>query len=1036
MIKKLLLIFFTLSIIYSNNIFAQAPEGFNYQCVIRDNSGQAIANQAIGVQFNILQGSITGSSVYTESHTTTTNGYGLITLTIGAGTTTDDLSTVDWGNGPYYIHVEADANGGTNYSDVSTTQMMSVPYALYAKYGEDADTDVSNEIQDISLTGTDLSITSGSTIDLSSLQDGTGTDDQNITGSGLNGTTLTIGIENGTSEAVDLSSLQDGTGTDDQDLTGATLTGTTLQIDIESGTSATVDLVGLQDGVDDADNDPTNELNTGVTLNGTSLDVTDAGGTLSTDLSSLQDGTGTDDQDLTGATLTGTTLQIDIENGTSTTVDLVGLQDGVDDADNDPANEFNTGAILNGTDLEITDGGGTITTDLSSLTDDGDWVVGSGVVYNTTDNIGIGTASPTSGSLVVNGTGSNALYVSNLSSNRGAYIESLTGTGADIVSGSGDAVIGTTSSGVAITGFTNTGTAGSFTLSASGTSIISAFDGTTEVFTVDDGGNVGIGNTDPVHPLSIIKSNTSTTGDDGTFIDIWNSTSTGGVMSGIRFNNNLLNTSYSAAYKGGIFYKDNGSWGVGDLHFAINNTITSPNQYNPATIADTRMTIKSTGEVRIQGLAGTGNRMLIADTDGDLSTQTIPSDQTLSYNTGSNILSISGSNSSVDLSSLSSVETDPQVGTNTTNYIPKWNGSALSTGTIYDNGKIGIGSIPNAKLHVNASSTEDGFRVQINGSSKLYTTSNGGTGIGGLQTTPTNGLYVYGRTGLGTNTPAHQLDVLGNVRFLQNTGTYGIRFTCFSSNSHPVMMPETAWKGYIGTSDYPFQRMYIEDVYTDNLGVWLIYDTYDDLELVNNIKADTLWDPKLGHHVMKINASSMPAPLIVNEISEDGNPKQSISYKRMFGLLLGSIRQLDKETKQRDQRIVEREQLLVDALDIDLENSVIEKEISDQGIEKINQYRTEIKFSNEFMEKLNDNSEPFVQITPRSWYNKFIIEKVNNDGFVILIEFADGQSDFDFNWRAYCKVKEQIDLKSYQLDVFKKDKIKITNNHPVVQYNR
>ena len=525
MIKKLLLIVFTLSIIYSNNIFAQAPEGFNYQCVIRDNSGQAIANQAVGVQFNILQGSITGSSVYTESHTTTTNGYGLITLTIGAGTTTDDLSTVDWGNGPYYIHVEADANGGTNYSDVSTTQMMSVPYALYAKYGEDADTDASNEIQDISLTGTDLSISSGSTVDLSSLQDGTGTDDQNIMGSGLAGTTLTIGIQDGTSESVDLSSLQDGTGTDDQNLTGATLTGTSLQIDIENGASTTVDLAGLQDG------------------------------------------TGTDDQDLTGATLIGTTLQIDIESGASASVDLVGLQDGVDDADNDPANEFNTGAVLNGTDLEITDGGGTLTTDLSSLTDDGDWVVGSGVVYNTSDNIGIGTANPTSGSLVVNGTGSNALYVSNLSANRGAYIESLTGTGADIVSGSGDAVIGTTSSGVAITGFTNTGTAGSFTLSASGTSIISAFDGTTEVFTVDDGGNVGIGITDPVHSLSILKSNNNTTGDDGTFIDIWNGTSTGGVMSGIRFNNNYVNTSYSAAYKGGIFFKDNGSWGVGGSAF-------------------------------------------------------------------------------------------------------------------------------------------------------------------------------------------------------------------------------------------------------------------------------------------------------------------------------------------------------------------------------------------------------------------------------------------------------------------------------------
>ena len=225
-------------------------------------------------------------------------------------------------------------------------------------------------------------------------------------------------------------------------------------------------------------------------------------------------------------------------------------------------------------------------------------------------------------------------------------------------------------------------------------------------------------------------------------------------------------------------------------------------------------------------------------------------------------------------------------------------------------------------------------------------------------------------------------------------------------------------------------------MYADNLGVWILYDTYDDLELINNIKADTLWDPELGHHVMKIRPNSMPSPVLVTDKGEDGVAHQGVSYKRMFGLLLGSIRQLDKETKQRDHRIVERDQLLANALGIDLQNGEIEKEISDEGFEKISKQRFEVYFSDEFVSKLIDDSEPFIQITPRTWYNKFIIEKVNNDGFVILVEFADGQSDFDFNWRAYCKVKEPINLKSFQTDVFKKDKIKITNNHPVVQYNR
>lgn len=95
------------------------------------------------------------------------------------------------------------------------------------------------------LNGTTLELTDNGgtlTADLSSLQDGTGTDDQNIMGSGLAGTILTIGIENGTSQNIDLASLQDGTGTDDQNILGSGLAGNILTIGIEGGTSETVDL--------------------------------------------------------------------------------------------------------------------------------------------------------------------------------------------------------------------------------------------------------------------------------------------------------------------------------------------------------------------------------------------------------------------------------------------------------------------------------------------------------------------------------------------------------------------------------------------------------------------------------------------------------------------------------------------------------------------------------------------------------------------------------------------------------------------------
>ena len=131
--KKILLISLFSGLFIVQTYHAQAPESFNYQCVLRDNSGTPLSNNQVGIRFSILQGSATGTSVYSEEHTTTSNGYGLITLSIGNGATTDDLSAVNWGNGPYFVYVEADPSGGTGYVDVTTTQMLSVPYALYAK---------------------------------------------------------------------------------------------------------------------------------------------------------------------------------------------------------------------------------------------------------------------------------------------------------------------------------------------------------------------------------------------------------------------------------------------------------------------------------------------------------------------------------------------------------------------------------------------------------------------------------------------------------------------------------------------------------------------------------------------------------------------------------------------------------------------------------------------------------------------------------------------------------------------------------------
>ena len=85
------------------------------------------------MQLTIQQGSVGGTAAYTETFSVTSNAYGLVNLEIGTGTTSDDFTTIDWGNGPYFIETAADVTGGTSYTVMGTSQLMSVPYALYAK---------------------------------------------------------------------------------------------------------------------------------------------------------------------------------------------------------------------------------------------------------------------------------------------------------------------------------------------------------------------------------------------------------------------------------------------------------------------------------------------------------------------------------------------------------------------------------------------------------------------------------------------------------------------------------------------------------------------------------------------------------------------------------------------------------------------------------------------------------------------------------------------------------------------------------------
>ncbi|HOY30933.1 MAG TPA: tail fiber domain-containing protein [Bacteroidales bacterium] len=118
----------------STSVFAQAPEMFNYQAVVRDNAGNILTNQAVSFRLSILQGSMYGASVYVETQKDTTNSYGISVLKIGAGNPQyGSMTGINWTNGPYYIKVELDQSGGTTYTTMGITQLISVPYALHSK---------------------------------------------------------------------------------------------------------------------------------------------------------------------------------------------------------------------------------------------------------------------------------------------------------------------------------------------------------------------------------------------------------------------------------------------------------------------------------------------------------------------------------------------------------------------------------------------------------------------------------------------------------------------------------------------------------------------------------------------------------------------------------------------------------------------------------------------------------------------------------------------------------------------------------------
>lgn len=333
---KTSLVFTLFSLFLTSSLLAQSPDKMSYQAVVRDANDNLLANSTIGMQISILQDSETGSSVYVETHSALSNANGLVSLEIGTGTVVSgDFSTIDWSGGSYFIKTESDPNGGSDYTISGTSQLLSVPYALYA-----------------TSSGESLPYTAGDGIDISGNEIQNTAPDQDVFITGSGATSVSGSYPSFTISSTD--EVNDEDADPDNEIQDLTISGD--QLSISDGNSVT--------------------LPTGTTYTaGTDISIT---------ANSINNTAPDQTVSLSGSG--ATSISGSYPDFTISSTDLV------NDADADPDNEIQDISLV-GTDLSISDGS---TVDLSSLASNDGWNISgnSGTVagtnfIGTTDDINI-----------------------------------------------------------------------------------------------------------------------------------------------------------------------------------------------------------------------------------------------------------------------------------------------------------------------------------------------------------------------------------------------------------------------------------------------------------------------------------------------------------------------------------------------------------------------------------------------------------------------------------------------------------------------
>ena len=251
--------------------FSQVPNAFNYQAVVRNSSGEILANKTVSFRISLLKNSESGAVVYSETHSLSTNDFGLVNFKIGKGTKlSGTFSPSDWGE-VIFTKVEFDPAGGSSFSHLATTKLSSVPFAFVAQTVvndkvDDADADPANEIQTLSLNNNLLKLSNGGGQVTLPTSGGSGGDnwgaqtvktDATLTGNGTSGNLLHV--------------VADGDGDDTNELQTLSKTGNSIELSNGGGS--------VTDEVEDADADPANEIQT-LSISGSNLSLSDGGGTV------------------------------------------------------------------------------------------------------------------------------------------------------------------------------------------------------------------------------------------------------------------------------------------------------------------------------------------------------------------------------------------------------------------------------------------------------------------------------------------------------------------------------------------------------------------------------------------------------------------------------------------------------------------------------------------------------------------------------------------------------------------------------------